>query len=409
MRKSLTSFVFITLLILAQASVAWAKTDTGSVDIVVDLTPPEVNITGVMDGGTYSSPNSPVISAWDNSGEVTVTANLKRFGQAVAWVSGQEIADYGAYVLTATATDRAGNKAEKTISFTLNTAGIPTIKIDKKEYVTGENMTVMVTDFNKTNQGSVEVTAYGIQGNPKITCSKTDPGTFVGKHTVTGILPGGFYVRYYYDAEKYIEAAGRYVVSANNGGSNGNITEPHEPPHELPTAELPGTIVGTVEGNEAQAPPGDTAFFKPGTNGYEYVPSIYDPVTRKYTILDKTGKYIMVAIPSPSSQGWVSPAKDWFENRGIAPPPGDYVTTKDLIQVASRATGTNPGISDSAVVTPTQLERIINNIIEASPAQVNRVEINKWANERCSLSKSPTRDEVIVTLYWFLQKANMAK
>ena len=408
MRKSLTTFMLISILILAQASFAWAKTDTGSVDIVVDLTPPEVSIIGVMEGGTYGSAVIPVVSTHDNCGEVTVTGNLKRFGQAVAWVSGQEIAHHGSYLLTVIAVDRAGNKTERSISFTLNTAGIPTIKIDKKEYITSETMIVTVTDLNKTNQGSVEVTAYGIQGNPKIICSETNPGTFIGKHVVTGVLPGGFYVRYYYDAsnKKYIEAAGRYVL---NGGSNGSTTEPHEPPCELPTAELPGTIVGTVEGNEAQAPPGDTAFFKPGTNGYEYVPSIYNPVTGKYTILDKVGKYVMVTLPAPSNQGWVSPAKDWFENRGIAPPAGDYITTKDLIQVASRATGTNPGISGSTVVTPIQLERIINNIIEASPAQVNRVEINKWANDRCSQSKPPTKEEVIVTLYWFLQKANMAK
>ena len=109
MRKILTSSILIALMILAQASSVWAKTDTGSVDIIVDFTPPEINITGVTDGGKYSSPVIPIISAQDNSGEVTVTADLKRFGQDTAWLSGQEIGEYGSYILSVSATDRAGN------------------------------------------------------------------------------------------------------------------------------------------------------------------------------------------------------------------------------------------------------------------------------------------------------------
>lgn len=415
MRKSLTTFILIALLILAQASFAWAKTDIGSVDIIVDLTPPEINITGVVDGGKYSSPVIPIVSAQDNSGEVIVAANLNRFGQAVTWLSGrQEIGEYGTYVLSVSAIDRAGNKAYKNISFTLTTyTGLPTISIDKDQYTTEDKMTIIVTDYNRTGQGNIEVIAYGIQGNPRIMCSETNPGIFEGSHTfIKELLSGGFYVRYDYDisSKKYIEASGRYVISQNGGGSSENTTEAHKPHNELPTAELPGDVIGTVEGNEIQAPPGNTAFFKPGADGqYEYVPSIYDPASGKYTILGGNDKYVMVTLPSPSTQSWASPAKDWFENRGIAPPAGENITTKDVTQVVARATGINPGISGSTIVTPAQMEQIINNILKASPVKVNQVEINKWANERRSLSKPLTKSEVVVTMYWFLQKANMAK
>ncbi|MGS0763180.1 hypothetical protein [Syntrophomonas curvata] len=415
MRKSLTTFILIALLILAQASFAWAKTDTGSVDIIVDLTPPEVNITGVTDGGKYSSPVIPIVSAQDNSGEVTVAANLKRFGQIAAWLSGQEICEYGTYILSVSAIDRAGNKAGKNISFTLATyAGLPTISIDKDQYTTGDKMTITVTDYNRIGQENIEVISYGIQGNPRIICSETNPGIFEGSHTfIKELLSGGFYVRYDYDisSKKYIEASGRYVISLNNGGgNNGNTAEAHKPHNESPITELPGNVIGTVEGNEVQAPSGDTAFFKPGADGqYEYVPSIYDPASGKYTILGGNDKYVMVTLPSPSTQSWASPAKDWFENRGIAPPAGENITTKDVTQVAARATGINPGISGSTFVTPAQMEQIINNILKASPVKVNQAEINKWANERRNLSKPLTKSEVVVTMYWFLQKANMAK
>mgnify|MGYP000844620684 FL=1 len=422
MRKILTSSILIALMILAQASSVWAKTDTGSVDIIVDFTPPEINITGVTDGGKYSSPVIPIISAQDNSGEVTVTADLKRFGQDTAWLSGQEIGEYGNYILSISATDRAGNKADKNISFTLTTyAGLPTISIDKDRYTAGDKMTVTVTDFNRTG-GNIEVTAYGIQGNPRITCSETSPGIFVGNHTfIKELLSGGFYVRYDYDtgSKKYVEVSGQYYVESQNGGgggSNGSKTGPNEP--ELPAADLPGTVIDVVEGTEAQAPSddtGNTAFFKPGADGrYEYVPSIYDPASGKYTILDQNGKYIMVTLPSPAAQSWVNPAKDWFEQRKIAPKTaGEFITAEEAAQVAAHATGsptiTSSGVSGSTVITPAQMEQIINNMVETSPVKVNRTEVYQWANERRSLSKPLTKSEVVVTMYWFLQKANMAK
>lgn len=413
MKKILITVPLALVLVLAQAFMVSAKTDTELVNIIVDLTPPEINISGVVEGGKYSSPITLMVSAKDDSGDVTVTTNLKRLGRPVAWTSRQEIGDYGTYTLVVSAVDLGGNKTEKSIDFTLTTAGPPTIKLDKEQYITGETMTIMVSDFNRIGQGTIDVTAYGVQGNPKVICKETEPGFFEGKYTFfKGVLSGGFYIRYDYDPnnKKYVEAAGLYVVSGNNEGVGG-IPKPEKP-------NVPGKIVDVIDGNEAKAPAdGDTAFFKSGSNGqYEYVPSIYDPSTGKYRILDQDGRYIMVTLPGSLNQRWASTAKDWFEQRKIAPKTsGEFITAKEAAQVAARATGSpaimNPNVSGSTVVTPVQMEQIIQNMINTSPLGgiVDQAEINRWAQDRRSLAKPLTKSEVMVTMHWFLQKANMAK
>ena len=86
----------------------------------VDQTAPVITLAGVEDGKTYGAAVTPVFVA----NEGTVTATLSKDGGAVAaFASGTAITEAGAYVLTVTATDAAGNTSTKTVSFTLDVWG----------------------------------------------------------------------------------------------------------------------------------------------------------------------------------------------------------------------------------------------------------------------------------------------
>lgn len=394
-------------------------TDTGTVNITVDLTPPEISITGVAEGEIYSSAVSPGISVVDNNGEVSTDIILKRLGDPIALSSEQQIGDYGKYVLTVNAVDRAGNAAVKMISFTLATAGAPVINIDKERYSTGETMLVTVNDFNQIGKGAIQVIAYGVAGNPAIVCQETEPGCFIGRHTFAkGIVAGKFFVRYEYDSSNntYVEARGFYSLENNNSGSGSSGIGDTVNTKPTDNSSLPGDIIQEFDGDSIISGASyNTAVYRKDGDQYVYVPSIYENGQHRLMGNDK-GEYVLVKLPNLSSGStWANPAKTWFEQRGIAPKTtGESISANDAAQMTASVSGISPAVSPgtgSNSLTTSQMEQIIDNTLNASPVgkYVERQQVNRWAQERRALSKPLSKDELTVTIYWFLQNANIAK
>jgi fibronectin type 3 domain-containing protein/flagellar hook assembly protein FlgD len=89
----------------------------------VDNTPPQIVVTGVLDGGVYAREVTPVISVTDANLEVTTIAL-----NGVTFVSGTVVNNDGPYQLAIAAHDRAGNRAEVTLTFMIDRAA-PVITI----------------------------------------------------------------------------------------------------------------------------------------------------------------------------------------------------------------------------------------------------------------------------------------
>lgn len=411
MKRGLFIIISLALLLLLSPTAAYAKTDTRTVDITVDLTPPEISITGVEEGGIYSSPVSPDISIVDNNGEVVSGISLKRLGNPMAWSSGQPISDYGNYILTINATDKAGNITIKTIRFSLATAGTPMISINKQTYTTGETMTVTVDDLNRTGKGLIQAIAYGVTDNPTIELKETEPGKFVGQHTFKkGILSGGFYVRYLYDSinNKYVEASGFYSIAGGVGTGDTTNNKPSD------NINLPGEIISVVEDPVIPGASQDTAVFRKDGDQYIYVPTIYENGRHK-VLSNEKGQYILIKLPKAAgSIAWANPARKWFEQRGISPQtPGDAMTIQEAAKITAGASGiTSTANMGGGPLTTPQMEQIIISTLNSSPVGkcvFDQRQVNRWAQERRTLSKPLSKDELMVTLYWFLQNANIAK
>jgi subtilase family serine protease/Tol biopolymer transport system component len=109
-----------------------------SVTVVIDVTPPQITISGVDDGVTYQAPVTPVIAVLDASGATSqVTLD------AVAFESGTTVGTEGDHVLEVAATDRAGNSTARTIRFSLLYNRAPTA--DDQTVVTDEDTAVSLT------------------------------------------------------------------------------------------------------------------------------------------------------------------------------------------------------------------------------------------------------------------------
>ena len=85
---------------------------------IVDNTPPQIVVTGVLDGGMYARDVTPVISVTDANLEVT-TLSLN----GVTFVSGTVVGNEGPYQLAIAASDKAGNRAEVTLNFVIEQGG----------------------------------------------------------------------------------------------------------------------------------------------------------------------------------------------------------------------------------------------------------------------------------------------
>lgn len=407
------SIILAIILVLTLTPLAWGLTDTKEIGIIIDLTPPEVTITGTENGKAYSAPIIPAVTATDNNVAVNLDIALGRFNEPVNWLSGQEIAEYGNYILTAIATDKAGNKAIENVAFTLETwAGEAIIKIDKNKYTTGETMTITVIDLNKTGQGSVKIESNGLKNTSEITLTETSPGVFTGRYTFSGAtMSGAFELKYNYKGYSLI-AKGNYEVSAVNIGSGTGENKIKEEIKEKPinTEYAPGAIIGKVTGSEAKASSSDTAVFKIDSNGnYVYVPTIYDPNTGKHIVLNQEEgeELLLIQLSSQGANEWVNPAQGWLEQRRIiAEVKSDSITKDEVARLLENSTGTKGVlITDTGSVTAAEINNMITQVLDVSPLgkYVDRTEIDKWAKDRQLINKPITRQEVLVTTYWFLQ------
>ena len=140
---------------------------------VVDLTPPVVSITGVVDNGCYNTP-SPDISITDchlSSQSILLNGN--------SYISGMPISVDNNYVLVATGTDLGGNVTTKSVHFTVDTIA-PTITITG--VTNGVTYTASVTPVITISDANLVSSTTTLDGKPYISGT---PITAQGKHTLS--------------------------------------------------------------------------------------------------------------------------------------------------------------------------------------------------------------------------------
>ncbi|HEX3529651.1 MAG TPA: CARDB domain-containing protein [Thermoanaerobaculia bacterium] len=118
----------------ARATDVWNNTaQAGPVAFEVDLTAPQIQVSGVVDGGTYTAPVTPVIAVSDAyPGSQSISLNGRPF------VSGSEVGDAGTYDLAVAADDLAGNHSEAHIHFTIAAGGEPVLAVVKTAVLTND-------------------------------------------------------------------------------------------------------------------------------------------------------------------------------------------------------------------------------------------------------------------------------
>jgi subtilase family serine protease len=89
--------------------------NTRTIHFSIDKTAPVITITGVVDGGTYTTPVTPLFSASD-AHLTSVSATL----DGAPFVSGTTVSANGAHTLVVTAQDGAGNQSQSTVHFAIN-------------------------------------------------------------------------------------------------------------------------------------------------------------------------------------------------------------------------------------------------------------------------------------------------
>ncbi|MHB8875654.1 MAG: DUF7305 domain-containing protein, partial [Myxococcaceae bacterium] len=88
---------------------------TESRAFTLDFTPPEIEVSGVVDGQFYATARTPVVLVTEaHPGPVETTLDGQPF------VSGTQVSTEGAHGLAVTATDAAGNQSSLAITFTLD-------------------------------------------------------------------------------------------------------------------------------------------------------------------------------------------------------------------------------------------------------------------------------------------------
>ncbi|SHJ28413.1 lactocepin [Clostridium amylolyticum] len=135
-----------------------------TVKVIVDKETPVVAVTGVENEKVYNTSVAPVIKVDDVEAEVTAVLNGKEY-------DGKEITEEGKYELVITAVDKAGNKAEAVVKFSIdktapkitvtgaengkayNTSIAPIIKVDEEATIT--------TTLNGKEYDGKEITEEG--------------------------------------------------------------------------------------------------------------------------------------------------------------------------------------------------------------------------------------------------------
>lgn len=123
-----------------------------TVSFVIDRTEPEITITGAVNNGYYNVSVIPIIYVTDsNLNTTSVTLNNETF------ISGTVVTDNGNYIPVVEATDKAGNTANKMISFIIDKP--PHISITGVEDNTYYNVDVIpMIDIVDTNLNNTIIT-----------------------------------------------------------------------------------------------------------------------------------------------------------------------------------------------------------------------------------------------------------
>lgn len=82
-------------------------------EFTIDKTAPEITVEGVQDGFKYEKEVTPVVKTNEKTSVLTVTLDGKAY-------DGKAVNTDGKHELKVTAVDLAGNKSEKTVTFTVN-------------------------------------------------------------------------------------------------------------------------------------------------------------------------------------------------------------------------------------------------------------------------------------------------
>ncbi len=155
------------------------NTGMASITVVLDTIAPVISITGVTDGQITNQELTPVITINDaNLDTETITLN----GQPYA--SGTTIVTEGAYELTVTATDLAGNTGDATISFTIDKSP-PVVSVTSPGDGTTTNESV-ITVSGTVDDDTASVTVNGVDATVAGTTFSASGITLTeGPNTVT--------------------------------------------------------------------------------------------------------------------------------------------------------------------------------------------------------------------------------
>ena len=143
--------------LVVQASDYAGNTVSMTLLFTIDKTSPEITVTGVADNAYYNISVTPVIDITDLNLNITsITLNGDPFSSGTIASVDDE------YTLIIHATDKAGNKASETISFTIDKTN-PNITISGVMDGTYYNISVTpVIEFNDTNLNITTITLNGV-------------------------------------------------------------------------------------------------------------------------------------------------------------------------------------------------------------------------------------------------------
>jgi flagellar hook assembly protein FlgD/fibronectin type 3 domain-containing protein len=112
---------------------------TVTLNVIIDNTPPQIVVTGVADGQTYTSSATPAVTVTDAN--LTTSSILL---DNVSFTSGTAVTADGAHVLQINAADKAGNTSSKTITFQV----VPPIALGITQGLWNANRVLVLTACN---------------------------------------------------------------------------------------------------------------------------------------------------------------------------------------------------------------------------------------------------------------------
>lgn len=214
--------------------------DYGQDKFTVDLTNPEISITGVADKSANNGTVAPIVTIKDTNfiasgAQVTLTGanrgemNIKTMASTVSTATGMTVSFRNfakdmddIYTLTAKSVDKAGNETVTMIQFSVNRDGSTyeigdkTKKLLEKVY-TSVPEDIELTEINPNELKTIEI-SYSLDGK----VVKLQEGT---DYTVTRSGDEGQWKRYSYTIHaSCFKAEGTYVINIYSEDAAGNVT-----------------------------------------------------------------------------------------------------------------------------------------------------------------------------------------